>query len=304
MNTLKNTVARTGLLLALSVCSVSAQQSDGGVFGMGWKDTTAQKSTTSVISLPNGKTTRLTIISHEVTPAIIHKMNSKEPLTVWDYVRYIQALENNPKNQAIIRASQLKYRNAPLGPKPWAMIISKLHLHFYGADRAGSGLGEGVLFKKGPEYGDFEKIDLMVKNPRREALDSDGNKINMAHAIAGIASLVNRTNPLSNTVLAAMNTHAGDAVQVPAEVIFGFTKAYWGQLSAQDSVRAAGVRQMKNAPSKAELSQLRGNSIGLYGNSLLYKHRNAKLSKVFARAIQGEANRYNKYQAGIFAFLP
>jgi hypothetical protein len=178
---------------AVGIALLLAATSSAGPFGL---DQRRAPQATPTPLLPSG--VQPSDISPGL-PGIIEKIRSKEHLTYIEFLVYISALERHPDNVAWIQTQEEATKKARFPAKGWAMIISQIHNEHYEADRNLTldivGVDVVDLFLDGTENQGFEEIHTFGMSPKF-IIGPKGEKIDIAHAYAGVAALVMRwTSP-------------------------------------------------------------------------------------------------------------
>lgn len=208
--------------------------------------------------------------------ALLERIRDEQQISLREFLFYVRLVEDDPGNQAVIARSRAATADADLPAQGWALVITKMHDQHYHADRLVT-FGPVRLFRNGTENQGWEDIDLLVPKCPKFVYDSDGSKIDIAHAYAGVASLVMRKNGAWNAVTRQANTDLGDRLQVANGWISGAGTWVKGILDGER--RAEGAAQIRNAGDFRPPDQQHGNKIGLEANKYLKKDRDETLAR-------------------------
>lgn len=202
---------------------------------------------------------------------------------------YIRAVEAHAPNRTAIAAAQAATAREDLPAQAWALVSTKLHDSQYGPggpahdDRNTVVMGIS-LFRNGSENQDWEKIDIFHSRGPKYITDAAGEKVDIAHAYAGIAALVMRDGEIAGTLMGNVNTGWGDSLQVWAGRIEGAQTVIGGIFTLNGDRIDRGSDRWSTAPNYKPPDQVRGNKIGNEARDYLQDHRTASLSRAFEHA--------------------
>ena len=94
----------------------------------------------------------------------------------------------------------------------WQQLITRMHYFWYSYDDSTKIFGHN-LFIDGKENEGWEKVKLPNDRVPKFIRDKNGERIDIAHAYAGVRAMVNR-KATEGWIFSLANTHAGDLYQV------------------------------------------------------------------------------------------
>lgn len=221
-------------------------------------------------------------LNHAIT-GILEKLRAKQDLNFIELLVYLRSLEHHPGNLALVARSQAATREAELPAQAWAMIATRLHAHFYEADRDLEFFGID-LFLEGSESQGWEDVDLFGAPPPKFVIGPGGARVDAAHAFAGVASLVMRRHEVNGTLMGHVNTGWGDGVQVAGARIRGATGFVRGVVTRDPERRRRAGEQWRGAPGYKPPEQRAGNRLGNLARDFLQEDRGESLSHAFNHA--------------------
>ena len=188
----------------------------------------------------------------------------------------IKKTGNLTRAEFIIYLRIVEEMNPKMG---WQQIITRLHDESYPADS--HCVVAGVpLFVNGKDNEGWEKVKLPKGNVPKFVVDGKGQKVDVAHAYAGIRGGLNRTTGVTRWAMTNVNTGWGDSLQVASArikaakdyTVGAFTFNYSKSHRAMDKFSAAGNYKPKN--------QVLGNNMGQAVQKTL-RNSPVKLSDAF-----------------------
>jgi len=173
---------------------------------------------------------------------VLAKIRTTNVLTRAEFIVYLRAIEaSNPD-------------------KGWQQIITKLHTESYPADAVCVVAGV-PLFVNGAENAGWEDVTLPAGNVPKFVVDGAGERVDVAHAYAGIRAGLNRSGP-SRWAMTNVNTGWGDGLQV-ANARIGAVKSYLaGAFTFDYSKTSRAMDAFGDAGNFKPRDQVLGNELG------------------------------------------
>ena len=167
------------------------------------------------------------------------------------------------KTNTLSRAGFIVYLRAVEEMNPnmgWQQIITKLHDESYPADSVCKVAGV-PLFVNGKDNEGWEKVRLPNCQVPKFVNDSKGNKVDVAHAYAGIRGGLNRSGG-TRWAMTNVNTGWGDSLQVASARIQA-TKSYVaGAFTFNYRKTDKAIDKFSNAGNFKPKDQVLGNNLG------------------------------------------
>lgn len=223
---------------------------------------------------------------------VLAKVRAGRDLTRAEFMAYLLALETLPANRAEIARSRERTRAEALPAQGWAMLVSRLHDNHYGSTGAGANdrgvtIGWIQLFLNGSENLGFERIDLLSPRSPKFLVMDDGQRLDVAHAYAGVGALVMRDGELAGTLMGRVNTDWGDSLQEANDTgasLLTFIRILLpggaGGLPPVEGFRQ-GRDQWRRREARNPPDQILGDDLGNFARDFLQDDREAALSTAF-----------------------
>ena len=172
----------------------------------------------------------------------------------------------------------------------WQQIITRMHYERYFKDHKLT-VATIPLFHNGDENKGWETIKLPNGyKPPKFITDNKGNKVDIAHAYAGIRGGLNRSG-VTKWAMKNVNTGWGDSLQVVNGYILGARSYLKGAVTLDGSKFSEGNKHFSSAPNYKPEDQIRGNNLGIQVENYLREHPQATMSQAFdaclARSTKG-----------------